>query len=164
LLGLADGFNARAVVCADFDDDGDIDILLLTNKPGNSGVLWHNSSAAAGNGFLRVKLVGAGRNTEAAGARIFLTIDTRTQMREIIVGSNYTSQNPTLQVFGLGNATVINELRVEWPALVSGAAEPAQTDEWVGTGLAPGMIGETLVICHPELVPIPPELDCAVPD
>ena len=36
-------------------------------------------------------------------------------MREIIIGSNFTTQNPTGQVFGLGLASQVDTLRVEWP-------------------------------------------------
>ncbi|MCY4057909.1 MAG: ASPIC/UnbV domain-containing protein, partial [Gammaproteobacteria bacterium] len=36
-------------------------------------------------------------------------------LREIIIGSNYTSQNPAVQVFGLGDASSVDSLVVEWP-------------------------------------------------
>ena len=44
-----------------------------------------------------------------------MRIGDTTQMREIMIGSNYTSQNPTVQVFGLGAAEVVDEILVEWP-------------------------------------------------
>jgi hypothetical protein len=154
MLGLDDTYSARGVVCADFDNDGDIDILQLTNKAGNSAALWKNDSAAAGRNSLRVRLVGLPPNTEAAGARIFATIGSRTQMREIMIGSNYTSQNPTVQVFGLGTDAAVDTLRVEWPPLLSGSS-PVQPDEWLRTNVPANVQGETLVICHPELLPAP---------
>jgi hypothetical protein len=158
MLGLDDTYSARGVVCADFDNDGDIDILQLTNKAGNSAALWRNDSAAAGRNFLRVRLVGLPPNTEAAGARIFATIGSRTQMREIMIGSNYTSQNPTVQVFGLGTDTIVDRLRVEWPAIMPGLDQPT---EWVKVNIAAGVAGETLVICHPDAQPAPA---CTSPD
>ena len=36
-------------------------------------------------------------------------------MREITIASNFVSQNPTTQTFGLGNAAQVDELRVQWP-------------------------------------------------
>ena len=36
-------------------------------------------------------------------------------MREITVASNFVSQNPTVQTFGLGSAAQVDELRVQWP-------------------------------------------------
>jgi hypothetical protein len=46
-LGLAEATSGRGVVCADFDHDGDTDILELTNASGNSARLWENRTAAA---------------------------------------------------------------------------------------------------------------------
>jgi hypothetical protein len=143
-------------VCADFDHDGDIDIFELTESPGNSARLWENRTAAAGRNFLRVKLEGLPPNTAAAGARIIVTVGGSQQMREIMIGSNYTSQNPAVQVFGLDTATTINELRVEWPVTQPGLVPP---DNWISFDRAPGLQGQTLVICHPDLTS--PPTDCA---
>jgi hypothetical protein len=113
VLGLQDAEEGRAVVCADLDNDGDTDILLLHQKSGVSATLWRND--AAGNNYLRVKLHGKAPNTEAAGARIWATVGSNRQMREIMIGSNFASQNPTVQIFGLGTAGTVEELRIEWP-------------------------------------------------
>jgi hypothetical protein len=149
-LGLAGRASGRGVVCADFDHDGDTDILELTEAPGNSARLWENRTAAAGRRFLRVKLQGLPPNTAAAGARIFARIGATEQMREIVIGSNYTSQNPTVQIFGLDSAITVDELRVEWPPLDSGAG-PIQPPPTLLTDVAAGDPGETLSIRHPEL-------------
>ena len=90
---------------------------------------------------LRVLLRGAPPNTEAVGARISVTTAAaagpRTRMRELTLGSNYLSQNPLLQVFGLGAATVC-DVDVEWPdgrrTLLRGVAA-----------------GQTLQLTHPTL-------------
>jgi len=149
-LGLATRASGRGVVCADFDHDGDIDILELTEAPDNSARLWENRSAAAGRRFLRVKLEGLPPNTEAAGARIFVRTGDIEQMREIMIGSNYTSQNPTVQVFGLGSAALVDELRVEWPAIDSGSG-PTQPPPTRMSRVAASKSGETLSIRHPAL-------------
>jgi hypothetical protein len=149
-LGLAEETSGRGVVCADFDHDGDTDILELTDAPGNSARLWENRTAALGRNFLRVKLEGLPPNTEAAGARIYARIGAKRQMREIMIGSNYTSQNPTVQVFGLGTAEIIDELLVEWPALDSGAG-PVQLGSLISGPIKASQAGATLVIRHPEL-------------
>ena len=112
-LGIESIVQGRAVVCADFDNDGDIDVFEMHNSPGNSATLWENTRTS--NNFLRISLTGTGMNTEAAGARIFVTTGARTQMREITIGNNFTSQNPAIQVIGLGSFTQADEVRVEWP-------------------------------------------------
>ena len=149
-LGLAGRTSGRGVVCADFDHDGDTDILELTEAAGNSARLWENRTAAAGRHFLRVKLEGLAPNTEAAGARIFARIGDIEQMREVRVGSNYTSQNPTEQIFGLDSATMVDTLRVEWPPIDSGAG-PSQPAATVMRAVPASRPGETLFIRHPEL-------------
>jgi hypothetical protein len=151
-LGLGEEVSSRGLVCADFDHDGDIDLLEVTDAPGNSARLWENRSAAAGGNFLRVKLRGLPPNTEAAGARIFVqTGDTR-QMREITVGSNYTSQNPTVQLFGLGAAESVDEILIEWPPLDTDEG-PVRLGTLINGPVPVGQAGQTLVISHPELPP-----------
>ena len=44
-----------------------------------------------------------------------VTVGGVTQMREISIASNFASQNPTEQIFGLGPETMVTELRVQWP-------------------------------------------------
>jgi hypothetical protein len=149
-LGLAVLNSSRGVVCADFDHDGDTDILELTDAPGNSARLWENRSAAAGQNFLRVKLEGAAPNSDAAGARIFVTIGATKQMREVMIGSNYTSQNPTVQTFGLDTAQSVDELLVEWPPLDS-AEGPVQLGTLLRGPIPAGRAGQTLVLRHPAL-------------
>ncbi len=107
-LGLLDTEMGRGVVCADFDNDGDTDILLLADKP----ILWRNN--ASDNEYLKVRLIGRPPNTEASGARISLTSENTNQIREISIGSNFLSQNPAVQLFGLGSDTNA-DLTVSWP-------------------------------------------------
>jgi hypothetical protein len=149
-LGLAEAASARGLVCADFDHDGDTDLLEITHAAGNSARLWENRAAAAGRRSLRVKLEGLPPNTEAAGARIFARIGNTTQMREIMIGSNYTSQNPTVQIFGLGSADTVDQIIVEWPPLQRDDG-PAQLGSLVRGPIPASQPGQTLVLRHPEL-------------
>ncbi|MDX1562851.1 MAG: CRTAC1 family protein, partial [Gammaproteobacteria bacterium] len=112
-LGLDDSDEGRGVICADFDDDGDADILQLHRSLPISATLWRNNVPA--NNYLKIKLRGNAPNTEAAGARIFVQLGSRTLMREIIIGNNFLSQNPTVQLFGLGAFTQADQVRIEWP-------------------------------------------------
>ena len=101
------------MVCADFDQDGDTDILQLHSGTSASATLWRND--AEGNNYLAIKLEGEPPNTAAVGARITIRAEGRDQMREVILGSNYVSNNPTDQLFGLGLADRVETLTVEWP-------------------------------------------------
>ena len=134
--GIDDIERGYAAVCADFDNDGDIDVFQAHRNDDNSATLWRNDTT--GNNYLRVRLVGAAPNTEAAGARIRATVGDKEMLREIVIGSNYTSQNPTVQVFGLGSASVVDRLVVEWPD----GRETTRTEV---------ASGQTLVLEHPDL-------------
>ena len=112
-LGLDDTNQGRGVVCADFDNDGDTDILQLSLTSDEVATLWRNDTVT--NNFLSVKLRGVAPNTEAAGARIKITVGGVSQMREITIASNFVSQNPTVQTIGLGSAAQADELTIEWP-------------------------------------------------
>ena len=111
-VGLADTERGYGIVCADFDNDGDTDIFQAHRNETNAGTLWRNDT---GGRYLKLELNGLPPNTEAAGARIRATVGARTQMREIMIGSNFTSQNPTVQMFGLDGAEQLDVLEVEWP-------------------------------------------------
>ncbi len=113
--GMSDIEQGRAVVCADFDRDGDVDIFMTNRGLQNSGALWMNNDTTNSNRSLTVRLSGAAPNTEAAGARIRVTVGGVTQMREISIGSNFTAQNPAVQIFGLGPATAADTVNIEWP-------------------------------------------------
>ena len=132
--GIADRERGYAAVCADFDNDGDVDVFQAHRGTENAATLWRND--ATGNHYLRVRLVGSSPNTEAAGARIRATVGDKELLREIVIGSNYTSQNPTIQVFGLGEASSVDMLVVEWP-------------DGLTTTRTNVSSGQTLVVEHP---------------
>ena len=111
-LGLVDRKSGRGVSCFDGDQDGDIDILVANNN--DSASLFRNDGGNQLN-YVNVRLSNVAPNTRAIGARIYVSTDGVTQLREIQNGNNYVSQNPAEQHFGLKNATVIDNIRVVWP-------------------------------------------------
>jgi hypothetical protein len=111
-LGAADTAQGRGVVAFDYDRDGDLDLFIANN--GGPPRLLRNDGGNAAN-HLGVVLRGPPPNTQAIGARITVTAGGRTQLRELRAGSNFVSQDPSEAHFGLGDATVVDELRVVWP-------------------------------------------------
>jgi len=111
-LGVDDGGQGRGIVCFDYDRDGDIDIFVANNN--EAPIMYRNDGGNSFN-YLDVQLAGQAPNTEAIGAKLYLTVDGVTQMRELRAGTNYASQNPASAHFGIGSATTVDELRVVWP-------------------------------------------------
>ena len=110
-LGIADTGQGRGVVCFDFDRDGDIDIFIANND--QEAKLYRNDGGNNGN-FLNVKLNGLPPNTQGIGSRVIVKTNDTVQIRELRAGSNFVSQDPAEAHFGIGDATIINELEVQW--------------------------------------------------
>jgi hypothetical protein len=109
--GIDDRAMGRGLVCFDYDKDGDVD--LYTANYNQAPKLFCNSGSS--NNFVNIKLVEKSGNTQALGARIYVTTNGVEQMRELRAGSNYVSQNPVEAHFGLAQATTLERVRVVWP-------------------------------------------------
>jgi hypothetical protein len=126
-LGADAGGDARGMAVADFDNDGDLDIIINSN-PGDCGcecvapVLLRNDVGQRRN-WLAVDLKGTKSNRDAVGAVVTIEIagsptaggPTRL-MRHVTGGSGYASQNSMRLHFGLGDATLVTSLTIRWPS------------------------------------------------
>jgi enediyne biosynthesis protein E4 len=104
---------SRGLAVSDFDNDGDLDLLVTSN--GQDAELLRNDGGNRGNALL-IRLRGSGKNTDAIGAQIRVVSGSRTQIREIRAGSSYLSQNDLRAHFGLGAATRADRIEVTWPS------------------------------------------------
>jgi hypothetical protein len=107
---------SRGLAVADIDNDGDLDLLVSNN--GQDAELLRNDLSRGGNraNALLVRLRGADANTDAIGARIRLSVGSRTQIRDVKAGSSYMSQNDLRAHFGLGTAARADRIDVVWPS------------------------------------------------
>ncbi len=111
--GIADRGMGRGAAFADYDNDGDVDILQLNmNGP---ALLFRNDSVNTGN-WLKLHPRGTASNREGIGAKIFVDCSTDRLMREVNRGGSFVSSSELAVIFGLGADTVIERLRVEWPS------------------------------------------------
>jgi enediyne biosynthesis protein E4 len=103
--------SARAASFADFDSDGDLDVIvsILDGKP----VLLENSGGNKSN-WLRIQLTGTKANRMAVGARVKVTSNAVTQYDTVRAGSSYLSSTDPRLHFGLGSATHA-DVEVTWP-------------------------------------------------
>jgi enediyne biosynthesis protein E4 len=113
------GIHCNACGWVDYDNDGFLDLFVA--RMADAGVapnlLFHNNGNS--NAWLKVKLVGTLSNRSAIGAhvRVHATIGGKTfwQLREINSGGGRWIQ-PLVAHFGLGDATNIDTVRIEWPS------------------------------------------------
>jgi|SoiMethySBSTD1v2_1073268.scaffolds.fasta_scaffold00073_87 enediyne biosynthesis protein E4 len=103
----------RTLVSADFDNDGDLD-LLVTNNGGRAELLRNDGGNRAN--ALIVRLIGEKSNRDALGARLRLTAGTRTLTRDVASGMSYEGQSDTRVHFGLGDRTRAEKLEIKWPS------------------------------------------------
>jgi hypothetical protein len=103
----------RGLAFGDFDNDGDVDILLTTNQ--GSAALYRND-VLNGNRSLRIHLVGTKSNRDGIGAVVRAITSMGTQSRMVRSGSSYLSQSELPVTFGLGKAGAIKRLVIEWPS------------------------------------------------
>jgi hypothetical protein len=103
----------RGAAYADYDNDGDLDLLLTANK--GQAVLLRNDGGNRNNA-LRVKTVGTASNRDGIGARVDVTPAGGARQRQLVkTGSSYCSQSELPLTFGLGSADAVTEVRVRWP-------------------------------------------------
>ena len=102
----------RGAAFADFDNDGDVDIVV--NNVHDTPDLFRLDSTGDAH-WLVVKLVGTESNRSAIGARVRLVTAAGRQVQEVRGGGSYYSQNDFRLHFGLGTATRIDRLEMRWP-------------------------------------------------
>jgi hypothetical protein len=109
--GIAAVHSSRGCAFGDFDNDGDIDVLVVNlNEPPS---LLRND-LKGGNHWLKIKLIGTVSNRSAIGARVTCRYDGRRQMQEVIAQSSFYSCNDPRLHFGLGSASTA-DLEIRWP-------------------------------------------------
>ena len=103
---------ARGSAFADYDRDGDLDILVAEN--GGPVHLWRND-LQSGAHWLRVRLQGRQNNRDGLSSRVVAVVGTRRMERRIRTGSSYLSASEVAATFGLGAAPQVDSLLVFWP-------------------------------------------------
>lgn len=118
--GMDDPSFSNGAVYADFDNDGDMDIMV--SKANDVVGLYRNNS---NKNYVQVTLKGPGSNPIGIGAEVTLNNSNGNQFQKLYLARGYQSSVGKVLHFGLGDEASVNELKVTWPdGKVSTIADP----------------------------------------
>lgn len=110
--GVAASHCSRGCAFGDFDNDGDIDILIVNLSEPPS--LLRNDFRG-NNRWLKLKLIGTKSNRSAIGTRVVAHYGQKIQAQEVLSQSSFYSANDPRLHFGLGSETSV-DLEIRWPS------------------------------------------------
>jgi len=129
--------SSRGVAFGDFDNDGDIDMLVV--NLGESPSLFRNDTLGK-NHWIKIKPEGTASNRTGIGTRVQVTANGMEQMKELQSQSSFLSCNDFRLHFGLGNATVA-DVHLRWPSGQQQSIAGLKADQLYtikeGTGIIP---------------------------
>lgn len=127
---------ARGAAYADYDHDGDLDVLLTSNH--GPAYLFRNDGGNA-NSWITVRTRGVKSNRDGMGAVVRVTSAQGKQWSLVRSGSSYASQSDLALTFGLGKDTTVSAVEVEWPSGAKDRIANVQAKQRIviqeGTGL-----------------------------
>ncbi len=109
--GVESPHASRGCAFGDFDNDGDVDILVINHNEPPS--LLRND-ITANHHSIKIKLIGVKSNRSAIGARATVHYGGKVQAQEVLSQSSYLSVNDSRLHFGLGSATKV-DIEIRWP-------------------------------------------------
>lgn len=140
--GLKVVASSHGCAFADYDNDGDIDILVSNNNEPPS--LLRNDGGNKHN-WLMVKCLGTRSNRSAIGARVRTVTGRHAQMEEVISGSSFLSQSDLRLHFGLGQAKIADLVEVTWPSGTKESFRDVQANQLITVEEGRGIVkAETL--------------------
>ncbi|MYC76223.1 CRTAC1 family protein [Candidatus Poribacteria bacterium] len=108
----------RGCAYGDYDNDGDLDLLVsnngVTEAHGDAWLLRNDSEPSSN--YLRVRGIGTRSNRDGIGARVRLTVGDNVQQQIVRTGGSYCSQSELTLTFGLGKSEKVTQLEILWPS------------------------------------------------
>jgi hypothetical protein len=136
--GLLIERSSRGAAFGDYDNDGDIDVLVinLSDRP----TLLRNDTVGT-NGWVTVRLIGTKSNRDGIGAKVYVQSGGRSQLVEVRSGGSYLSHNDIRAHVGLGADSRVDRVEIRWPSGTVDTATALLPDRFYlareGQGLTP---------------------------
>ena len=111
--GLDKPSSSNGAAYGDLDNDGDLD-LIVNNVNQPVFVYKNNSDTVLGNNYLKLNLVGELQNIQAVGAKVTVKVGDKMYWQEQFLNRGFQSSVDNRMNFGLGNATMVDTLKVQW--------------------------------------------------
>jgi hypothetical protein len=146
----------RGAAYGDFDNDGDLDLLIMANN-GPARLLRNDNGNQ--NDLLRVKTVGARSNRDGIGARVTLKTAAGAKLMSVVkTGSSYCSQSELPLTFGLGKSDPAKGMTLEiaWPSGQTDIIQDVKPNQSITVQESKGIIAAApIVFAKPEQQPSP---------
>jgi enediyne biosynthesis protein E4 len=140
--GISTPHSSRGCAFGDFDNDGDVDVLIMNmNEPPS---LLRNEYTKVGNpganSFLELKLIGTVSNRSAIGARVRVKTGSHVQAQELSSQSSYYSSNDSRLHFGLGSSSKADSIEIRWPSGKTEVLKDVLANQLIVVGEGRGII------------------------
>jgi hypothetical protein len=146
----------RGAAYGDFDNDGDLDLLIMANN-GPARLLRNDNGNQ--NDLLRVKTIGSRSNRDGIGARVTLkTVAGAKLMSVVKTGSSYCSQSELPLTFGLGKSDPAKSMTLEiaWPSGQTDIIQDVKPNQAITVQEGKGIVAAApIVFVKPEQQPTP---------
>lgn len=120
--------DSRGIAIADYNGDGRLDIVINNND--STPTIYLNNLKRAGK-CIEMKLIGTDSNRDAIGARVRVSVAGKTLTRQVEAGSGYASEAMLPIHFGLGNASGVDSVEINWPSGLTQKFDGAQLNPFI---------------------------------
>ena len=127
--GLLVEKSSRGAAFGDYDNDGDIDVLVVNMN--DTPTLLRNDTAPRHH-WITIELEGVKSNRDGIGARVRIEAGGRRQTAEVRGDGSYLSHSDTRIHFGLGSSTRVDRLEIRWPGGAIDTASGLAADRFYG--------------------------------
>ena len=134
----------RGAAYADFDNDGDLDLLLTSNN--GSPRLLRNDNGNQNN-VLRVKTIGTRSNRDGIGAKVTIKSNKGARLFQMVkTGSSYLSQSEMPLTFGLGKQEGAVNIEIAWPSGRKDSIEEVKPNQMVTVKEGKGIVSSSPIV------------------